>query len=164
MLEPLLTSLSLFTLISDNATIWIGKVHLFLYDFQALMPSILFPEKAKLFTRLETDYGFIFEAPVGGFHLLFSALINFGVIGTVVLAIPFGIFIANLSGTPTKFNRLNALISIALTGTLVFTLFRDPFFISVVKNMIGMSILLPIFLSRVRFWKTLPNTPAYQLT
>jgi len=152
MLEPLLTSISLFTLVNNNATIWVGQAHLFLLDFQALMPSFLFPEKAGLFTRLETDYGYTFEAPVGGFHLLFSALINFGVLGTVALAIPFGAFIANLSGMPTRFNRLSALMSIALTGVLVFTFFRDPFFISVVKNLVGMSILLPIFLSRLRFW------------
>ena len=150
-LEPLLTSISLFTLLTDNSTILIGKFYLFPADFQAIIPSFLFPAKAALFDRLN-DYGYVFEAPVGGYHLYFSALINFGLLGSVLLAVPCGYALARLSPNTRSLKRSTALTSIFLTGALAFTLFRDPFFISVVKNVFVMAILVPILITSITLY------------
>lgn len=144
-IEPIMTSISLFTVLTDNPTIWLGKLHLFPGDFQAILPSFLFPEKAGLFERIG-DYGYAYDAPIGGFHLYFSALINFGIIGSIALAIPCGYAIARLSRS-ARLARSAALTSIFLTGALTFTIFRDPFFISIVKNVFVMCVVVPWFLS-----------------
>ena len=152
-LEPLLTSISLYTLVTDNPMILIGKVYMFAGDFQAILPSFLFPGKAGLFERLN-DYGFVFEAPLGGFHLYFSSLINFGVLGTVVLAVFGGHALARLSRDPQSLRRSQNLTAIVLTGALVFTVFRDPFFISLVKNVLVMAILVPKVITGMTLYGT----------
>ena len=141
-LEPLLTSISLFTLITDNPLILFGKPYMFPAEFQAVLPSFLFPGKAGLFQRLH-EYGYVFESPVGGYHLYFSALINFGIVGSVFLAVPCGLALGRLSGGQRTMRMSTAVTSVVLTGALTFTIFRDPFFISVVKNVFVMAILVP---------------------
>lgn len=144
-LEPLLTSLSLFTLLGDNPVIWLGKVHLFPGDFQAVLPSVLFPGKALLFDRLN-DYGYDFQAPLGGYHLYFSTLINFGIIGSVALAVPFGFVLRRLGNAPLIPYRVAPVSAVFMTGAFMFTFFRDPFFISLVKNVFITGIVVPIVL------------------
>lgn len=147
-LEPLLTSISLYTLLNNNASIWIGQVHMVLADFQALLPSVLFPGKAGLFERLDT-YGYRFEAPVGGYHLYFSGLINFGYLGMFLIAIWAGYVLARISRRPlvVKIRTSTLVTSIYLSGALAFTVFRDPFFIGVVKNVFFMAVILPVVLT-----------------
>jgi len=147
-LEPLLTSISLFTLLTDNAPIWIGQVHMVLADLQAVLPSALLPGKAGLFDRLDT-YGYRFEAPVGGYHLYFSGLINFGYLGMVLLALWAGYVLARISRPPLSGPiRTSTLVTaMYLSGALAFTVFRDPFFIAVAKNVLVMAVVLPIVLT-----------------
>lgn len=154
-LEPILTSISLFTLLSSNPPILIGKLYMFAADFQAILPSFLFPAKSTLFERLN-DYGYAFEAPVGGYHLYFSALINFGFIGSTLLAVPCGYWLGRLSlGRPFK-RRSTALTAVFLTGAMTFTVFRDPFFISIAKNVLVMAIFLPLLMRPMRLFAPLP--------
>lgn len=147
-LEPLLTSISLYTLLANNPPIWIGKVHMFLADFQAVLPSVLFPNKAGLFDRLES-YSYLFEAPVGGYHLYFSGLINFGYIGFWFVAVWAGYVLTNVSRRPISnpIHISTLTTGIYLSGALAFTVFRDPFFIAIAKNVLIMAILLPIVLT-----------------
>jgi hypothetical protein len=148
--EPTLTSISAFSLISDNEIPLIGKPYLFPVDFQAIIPSVLLPGKELLFERLK-DYGYAFEAPLGGYHLLFSVLINFGVLGTLLMAFLSGIGLGLINVKCDAFCESNirfALISASLTGMLAFSVFRDPFFISLAKNILLVSIILPWILVR----------------
>lgn len=148
MLEPLLTSISLYTLLTDNAPIWIGQVHMFLADFEAVLPSALFPNKSRLFDRLDT-YGYSFASPVGGYHLYFSGLINFGYLGMVLIAVWAGYVLARVSRRPLEGPiRTSTLVTGAyLTGALTFTVFRDPFFIAIAKNVLINGVILPIVLA-----------------
>ena len=148
MLEPLLTSISVFTLLTDNAPIWLGKPFMLLADFQAVMPSILFPGKSGLFQRLE-EYGYAFEAPVGGYHVYFSGLINFGLAGMLLLAPFAGYFLARISRRPlaARISTSTLLCAIYLSGAMAFTVFRDPFFISIAKNVLIMAVVLPLLLT-----------------
>ena len=148
--EPMLTSISMFSLITDNPLPWIGQPWMLPADFQAALPSLLFPGKALLFDRL-SDYGYAFEAPLGGYHLIFSALINFGVLGTLFVAFLAGLALGRLArrqrGEPDR--AMWTLCCVSLTGMLAFSIFRDPFFISVVKNVFVVSILVPWVVERL---------------
>lgn len=163
LLEPLLTSISIFTLLSDNSPIFFGKPHLLFADFQAVMPSILFPNKSGLFDRL-ADYGYAFEAPVGGHHLYFSCIINFGIIGTILLAPLVGYILARISRQPlsSRIRTSTLLCAIYMTGAMAFTIFRDPFFISLAKNVLVMAIILPLLLTRWRRVHGASRAPASQ--
>jgi oligosaccharide repeat unit polymerase len=145
--EPILTSISAFSLITDNPVSLIGQPHLFLVDFQAVVPSFLLPGKGQLFERLK-DYGYAFEAPLGGYHIVFSLLINFGVIGTLLFA--WGVGKMLKPQTPKNANQqvFKQISAAALTGMFAFSLYRDPFFIGVVKNIMLVSVIIPYILSR----------------
>lgn len=147
LLEPLLTNISLYTLLNNNAPIWIGQFHMIFADFQAVLPSVLFPEKAGLFERLET-YGYSFEAPVGGYHLYFSMLINFGYLGIGLVALWAGYVLALVSRRPLAgpIRGSTLIVATYLTGALTFTVFRDPFFIAIAKNVLIAGLVLPIVL------------------
>lgn len=148
LLEPLLTGLSLYTLLANNGPIWIGQVHMIFPDFMAMVPSALYPAKSGLFERLHT-YGYSFEAPIGGYHLYFSGLINFGYVGMCLVALWAGYVLARVSRRPLAgpLRASTLMISVYLCGALAFTVFRDPFFIAIAKNVLIMGIALPILLN-----------------
>jgi hypothetical protein len=145
--EPILTSISAFSLITDNAVPLIGQPHLFPVDFQAVIPSFLLPGKDQLFERLK-DYGYAFEAPLGGYHLIFSLLINFGVIGTLLCACGVGRLLKPQAQKKPRNQLFKQISAAALTGMFAFSLYRDPFFIGVVKNIVLVSVIIPYALSR----------------
>jgi len=150
--EPMLTSISMFSVITDNAVPLIGKPYLFPADFQAVLPSVLFPGKAMLFDRL-SDYGYDFEAPLGGYHVVFSMLINFGVLGSLLAAFVAGLALGRLARRQRDDPgcALWSLCSASLTGMLAFSIFRDPFFISLVKNVLVVSVAVPWLVDRWAF-------------
>jgi oligosaccharide repeat unit polymerase len=146
--EPILTSISAFSLITDNPVPLLGQPHLFPVDFQAVVPSFLLPGKDQLFERLK-EYGYAFEAPLGGYHIVFSLLINFGVIGTVFLAFFVGKFLKQNHPNNLQKKIFQHISAAALTGMFAFSLYRDPFFIGVVKNTMLVSVIIPYALSRL---------------
>lgn len=147
--EPTLTSISSFSMIAENDVPLFGKPYLFPADFQAIIPSVFFPGKELLFERLK-DYGYFFESPIGGYHLLFSLLINFGVLGTLFVAGLCGIGLGALKANLSKFSDQDAwrVTMAMLTGVFAFSLFRDPFFVSVVKNVFLTSVIIPVVVHR----------------
>jgi oligosaccharide repeat unit polymerase len=144
--EPVLTSISAFSLITDNPVPLIGQPHLFPVDFQAIVPSFLLPGKDQLFERLK-DYGYAFEAPLGGYHIVFSLLINFGVIGTLLCAFGVGRLLKPHAQRRPQKQLFKQISAAALTGMFAFSLYRDPFFIGVVKNIVLVSVIIPYLLS-----------------
>jgi oligosaccharide repeat unit polymerase len=144
--EPVLTSISAFSLITDNPVPLFGQPHLFPIDFQAVIPSFLLPGKDQLFERLK-DYGYAFEAPLGGYHIIFSLLINFGVIGTLLCAFGLGTMARPKNTKNTQKILFKKISAAALTGMCAFSLYRDPFFIGVVKNIMLVSVIIPYIMS-----------------
>lgn len=120
------------------------KFPLFLIgDFVNLIPSAVFPAKLSLLINPE-DYGYVVYAPLGGECSFFPFMINFGVLGTVAVLFLTGAGLSALRGRDR--NLLFRVIYVMLTGWIGFTFFRDPFFVSLVKNMFEFSMALPILL------------------
>jgi hypothetical protein len=161
-LEPLLTSISMFTLITDNPLILFGKPWLFLFDFQAILPSFLFPGKGGLFGRL-ADYGYAFEAPIGGYHLYLSALMNFGTVGFLLLTGWCGHALGRMCNLGRVTTSASVLTSVFLTGALTFTVYRDPFFVSIAKNVALMGIVMPWVITTIRLYSR-PSSRSPRLT
>jgi oligosaccharide repeat unit polymerase len=148
--EPVLTSISAFSLITDNPVPLLGQPHLFPVDFQAVIPSFLLPGKDQLFERLK-DYGYAFEAPLGGYHIVFSLLLNFGLIGTLFVAFGIGKILKYQAPKNLQKQLFKQISAAALTGMFAFSLYRDPFFIGVVKNIVLVSVIIPYILSRMAY-------------
>jgi len=138
--EPLFTSFSMLDFVGrGNFPLW-NVPRFLLGDLVNLVPGVLLPGKAALLLRPE-DYGYSSYAPVGAQSAFFSLMINFGVVGSlaVVGAMGFGLSLLRQFEAP-----LIRVVYAMLSGCLAFTFFRDPFSISVVKNMLQFSILVPV--------------------
>lgn len=141
--EFLFTSFSLVHFLG-NASLDLIRFPVFLLsDFTNLLPLFLFPAKADFLTQPEAA-GYVVFAPGGALNSFMSFMINFGILGTlcVLFLMGFGLNYLRL--------RRNSLLSrvtyVMLSGWLAFTFFRDPFSISIVKNMFEFSILFPFLL------------------
>lgn len=147
MQEPILTSISLFSFLDD------GKFPLFNFpiflvsNFLNLIPSYFSPEKMDYFF-LPQDFGYKLYTPLGGLHLFVSLIINFGVVGAAF-------FLGCIGFLVGKFERLaigieSIVIYCCLCGWLMFSLHRDPFSVSLVKNIFEISFFIPLVLCLVK--------------
>jgi hypothetical protein len=141
--EPLFTSFSMLDFVRQgNLPLW-NAPRFLLGDLVNLVPGALLPGKASLLVQPE-DYGYTAYAPVGALSVFFSLMINFGVAGSTVAVGVLG-FALSLVG---RFRApLFHVVYAMLSGWLAFTFFRDPFSISLVKNMLQFSILVPVGLA-----------------
>lgn len=142
--EPIFTSLSLFSFLAGgDIPAWRAPSFL-LHDFVNLLPSTLFPEKAGWIVKPQ-DYGFDIRSPLGALHSFVSCVVNFGWMGTI------GMFGAAGAGVAALHNRartsLGAVVYSVTSGWLAFSVFRDPMAISIVKNIVQVSLLTPIALN-----------------
>jgi uncharacterized membrane protein len=88
------------------------------------------------------DWGFVISMPLGGLHLFVSLIVNFGWLGAAFFCAAIGAAVAalhNRSGT-----WLGTIIYCAVSGWLGFSLFRDPMSVSIVKNIVQVSLLWPL--------------------
>lgn len=138
--EPLFTSFSLLSFLVNNHPDLL-RIPVFLAsDFANLIPTALFPGKAALL-RDPNNYGFPVLAPLGALNSYFSFMINFGALGTIAALYAGGAWLGRLrqrEGSPVARTAYSM-----ITGWAAFTLFRDPFSVSIVKNIFEFSILLP---------------------
>ena len=120
------------------------KFPLFLIgNFVNLIPSAVFPAKLSLMVSPQ-DYGYDVFEPLGGECSFFPFMINFGVLGTLAVLFLVGAGMSALRGRDR--NLLYRVLYVMLTGWMGFSFFRDPFFVSVVKNMVEFSIAVPILM------------------
>lgn len=137
--ESIFTSYSLMSYLSGNEPplfnlpIYLGS------DLMNLIPSA-FIDKSK-FANLIDSNPFGIVSPLGAFHSWVSSVINFGVVGTIILMFLFGYFMRRNERMTTPY--------LMLTAFTAFTFFRDPFSVSLVKNMFEFSILIPVALAGV---------------
>lgn len=143
--EPLLTSLSLYSFLSYDNSIMVGQLNLFFIDFFNLIPSSLLPDKLTLLAD-PRDYGFEYNMPLGGLHLYVSAVIKLGVLLMVAVSYLFGVYMTWLQNKSYESSTSSVIYSL-LCGWLVFSFYRDPWFVSLVKNMFEFSIIVPLILS-----------------
>jgi hypothetical protein len=135
LLEPLLTSISLVYFLRYDHLAWLAAPKYLISDFCNLLPSAIFPGKAAFIRAPEVF------SPLGALHSFVSFNFNFGLIGTAafMFLLPAGLrWIKARDNSP-----LYRTMYVMLSGWLAFTFFRDGFSVSIVKDMVQHSILLP---------------------
>lgn len=105
-----------------------------------LIPSPIFPGK-DLIANYFVNNNYHIESLVGGMNIFPSLNIEFGFIGTVIFFI---IIFAILKALKKSDHPLIIAIYILFSSNLLFTFFRDPFSISLIKNILQFSIIMPI--------------------
>ncbi len=139
--ESLFTSFSLFSYLHANPIAWIKAPAFLLGDLYNLIPSALV-NKQNLQTLADSHYEI--SSPVGAMNSWVSFNVNFGLVGTVVFLFLFGYLMRRHEKLTVPY--------LMLTGFIAFTFFRDPFSVSLVKNMLEFSLLIPLFLESLNTW------------
>ncbi len=138
--EVMYVSLSLIHFLRDGSIEVIQVPRFLSVGFINLIPSFIFPGKGTLLLN-PSDYGHVVFMPFGGLHSFFSFMINFGVIGTWLSCFAFGFFLSVLRRNAHLL--LVKVMYVMTCGMVAFSFFRDPFTVSIVKNIFEFSILLP---------------------
>jgi hypothetical protein len=133
--EPMFTSFSLVSFLG------LHKFYLWNYptylggDLINLIPSAILPGKVALMSQMKDIY-----SPLGAFNSFVSFQYNFGVIGTMIFMFALGYL---LSRFRRRANLWSNVAYILISGWLPFTFFRDPFSVSLIKNILEFSIIIP---------------------
>lgn len=142
--EPLFTSFSAIRFVGA------GRFELFNFprflaaDFLNLIPSAVFPGKATLLVS-PADYGYVVYTPLGALHMFLSFMTNFGLIGSMIVLCVAGAALSQLRSRSHSVPGMRVSYAM-LSGWMAFTLFRDPFSVSIVKNMFEFSVFVPLVL------------------
>lgn len=147
--EPVFTSFSLVSFLGFNHIPWIEVPRFLAGDLLNLVPSAVLANKMDLFPD-PTKAGFSFVSPMGAMNSWVSFIINFGLAGTAIVMTLIGFFLRRLlmkASSPVF--RTQYLMCSAF---LVFTFFRDPFSVSLVKNFLEFSILMPLVCAYLSGW------------
>jgi hypothetical protein len=147
--EPVFTSFSLVSFLGSNHIPWIELPRLLAGDFLNLVPSAILPGKMDLFPD-PAKAGFSFVSPMGAMNSWVSFMINFGLVGTALVMVFIGFFLRRLlmSAKSPIFKTQYLMCS----AFLVFTFFRDPFSVSLVKNFFEFSIVMPFLCAHLSGW------------
>jgi len=138
--EPVFTSFSLVSFLASNHIPWIEFPRFLVGDFLNLVPSAVLPNKMDLIPD-STKAGFSFVSPLGAMSSWVSFMINFGLAGTAIVMASIGFFLRRL-----LMNATSPIVKtqyLMCSAFLVFTFFRDPFSVSLVKNFFEFSIVMP---------------------
>jgi O-antigen polysaccharide polymerase Wzy len=142
--EPLYTSFSLLSFISESKFNAFNFPIFLLSDFINLLPTNLIPDKSLMIPDMR-DYGYNIFAPLGGFNSFVSFEVNFGVVGMCFFLFAAGALLTKLKLQYHHF--VFKTMYIMVSGCFAFTLFRDKFSISFVKTMFQFSIMFPILIA-----------------
>ncbi len=138
--EPLFTSFSLFGFLGDDRLPLVAFPRFLLGDLMNLVPTVLFPNKADFLVD-PVDYGFTVFSPLGALNSFVSFMINFGLLGSLAFMLLLG---AGMAVLKRQRGALARVVYAMLSSALAFTFFRDPFSVSLVKNMFEFSLLMPM--------------------
>jgi len=145
--EPIFCSLSLVHYLSYRGIAWINFPHGMAGDLRVLVPTVLMPNKVE---RLQDPYVY---APLGGLHSFVSFNLAFGLLGSAVFwfLLPMGFRYLRSRSSLTLF----ATMYIMCSGWLTFSFFRDPFRISLLKEIFEFSLIAPVaivYFARLMSW------------
>lgn len=141
--EPLYTSFSLISFLDAgridllNTAVFLGS------DFSNLIPSFILQNKSALLVSPQ-NYGYVYFAPIGAMNSFMSFMINFGMVGSVIVIFLFSFFMSYLKAKTN--HRLFRVMYIMMSGWIPFTFFRDPFSVSIVKQMFQYSFFVPLMI------------------
>jgi hypothetical protein len=133
--EPFFTSYSLFSFLALNNLPFGNFPQELVISFINLIPTYFFPTKSEIIqSMIKLEYQFV--NPLGAENLFVSCVINFGLFGSILFIIIFSLII-------NYAKKIIPASYIMILGLLPFTFFRDPFSVSIVKNIFQYSLLMP---------------------
>lgn len=141
LLESMLTSISLLTFIDFNAFEIFGEPWIFCSYLVDVLPRVLFDDLRQEFFVDVASLGYYYESPLGALNSFVSFMICFGVFGSSIVLFFFGLFMTWLK---KQSESICQIMYSMLVGCIMFTFFRDPFSVSIIKNIIQNSIIIPI--------------------
>lgn len=141
--EPLLTSVSAFAFLEDGKFPLLNFPIFLISDFTNLLPSSLFPEKIQYLLNPQ-DLGYEIYMPLGGLHIFVSLVINFGIVGAAFFFTCIGFLVGKFERSSMSVQAVT--IYCFVCSWLTFSLNRDPFSVSLVKNIFEISLLIPLIL------------------
>lgn len=142
--ESVLTGIGQANFLASDADVFapLRAPKYLLGDLSNAVPRVLVPNKDDLrFDPL--DDGFITTSPLGATSLQSSALINFGSVGSLFAAAAFGYGLIRLQQRALARRPKAVLAYSSIAAALTFSLFRDPFSISVARWMLLNAFALP---------------------
>lgn len=145
--EPLYTNFSLVTYLSSNQVLHpFSFPKVFLSSWINLVPSMILPDKGS-YIRTIADINSSVLAPLGALHYFTAFNIDFGCILTIFIFFFLGYGLSRLERKCQKQVSVYRTIYVLVSSHLMFTLYRDPFSISIVKNIFEFSIFIPAAVS-----------------
>lgn len=136
--EPLFTAFPLISFLQTHKILYFNyPVYLF-SDLINLVPSVILPGKVELMKKIPDIY-----SPLGALNSFVSFDMNFGVLGTAVVLFMFAYWMRRMCLRENLWAKTSYVL---ISGWMAFALFRDPFSVSIVKDILEFSILLPYLL------------------
>ena len=135
LVEPMAISLSLAHHLRYKGIAWINQPTELIDDLENLIPTVLLPNKYKLLKQPDAWH------PLGGLHSFVSFNLYFGLLGTAAFwfFMPLGFRYLR----SRLFSTLFATMYVMCSAWLIFSFFRNAFYLSLVKNIFEQSILIP---------------------
>ena len=141
--EPLFTAFPLISFLQTHKIQYINYPVYLCSDLVNLVPSVLLPEKTTLMREIPDIY-----SPLGALNSFVSFDMNFGVLGSAAVLFIFSYGMRRLRSWETLWSKSSYVM---ISGWMAFAFFRDPFSVSIVKDIFEFSMLLPyILISIVR--------------
>lgn len=141
--EPMFTSYSAVSYLSNNEIMIFGKPVLMIYSFIGLLPSFIVPDKKSLYIE-PFDLGIVYEAPFGATSILVYILVSFGVVGAsfflYFLSLFFEIFRRNAESDVLIRASYYSCLSV-----IPFLFFRETFYVSIRSFMVP-AVITPMLL------------------
>lgn len=129
MAEAIFTSISISTFLHLNESIpFLENGFYFISSLMGVLPSFIFPDKAKLFISPE-QLGYKYESPLGATSLVVSLFTSFGYLGGLIYIMFVGLFmnILRVLGNKSFFLKSYYLCVLSIVP---FIYFRETFYIS----------------------------------
>lgn len=145
--EPLFVSISLTSLFGANTVPALDFPSLLLTDAIGILPSAVYPDKLDRLFAIADVYRV--DSPAGGLNGLASLSANFGWLGAIAVSGVLCFVVARLSFVVARRQAsppLRLVYVIAVTFPLL-SLCRDPYVISVYKNLLQNSLVWPLLLA-----------------
>jgi hypothetical protein len=140
--EPIFTSFSLFNLLGRIDPPALAWPRFLIGDLVNLVPTSIWPNKIAHLPD-PSAYGYPIFAPLGALHAYVSWVMNFGSMGMVPVIGVAGYVLSRLRSAPHHAARVAYALASACCA---FTVYRDPFHVSLVKNVLEFSFIVPFVL------------------
>ncbi len=141
--EPMFTFLSLATFLAFETPAPLAVPTPLLLAFLNLVPSAVWPEKIEVLDAMLDQYAIV--SPLGATHLIVSSFINFGWLGSLLVALASGFAIERLRQLAKGWVLFTPTYALVV-GVLASDLWRNPFQNAVVKSLFQAGVLVPLAL------------------